>query len=111
MGPHPGRTAGADEADPGRLTEGPPADLDALIAPRAAALADYQSKRYAARYQALIREVVARETAVTGAPGPLSRAAAEGLYRVMAYKDEYEVARLHAAATYGEKPCSTCRHR
>ena len=49
-------------------------------------------------------DVVARETAVVGAPGRLSRAAAEGLYRVMAYKDEYEVARLHAAATYGEKP-------
>ncbi len=47
---------------------------------------------------------MARETAVIGAAGPLSRAAAEGLYRVMAYKDEYEVARLHAAATYGEKP-------
>ena len=86
------------------LTEGPPADLDALIALRAQALTAYQSKRYAARYQKLLREVVARETAVTGAPGRLSRAAAEGLYRVMAYKDEYEVARLHAAASYGEKP-------
>ena len=52
----------------------------------------------------LAAPVVARETAVTGAPGRLSRAAAEGLYRVMAYKDEYEVARLHAGATYGEKP-------
>ena len=86
------------------LTEGPPADLEALIAHRAAGLTAYQSKRYARRYLALVREVVARETAVAGAPGRLSRAAAEGLYRVMAYKDEYEVARLHAAATYGEKP-------
>jgi indolepyruvate ferredoxin oxidoreductase len=86
------------------LTDGPPADLDTLIAHRVQALTDYQSRRYAARYERLVREVVARETAVIGAPGPLSRAAAEGLYRVMAYKDEYEVARLHAAATYGEKP-------
>ncbi len=86
------------------LTDGPPADLDALIALRAEALTAYQSKRYAARYQKLLREVVARETAVAGGPGRLSRAAAEGLYRVMAYKDEYEVARLHAAASYGEKP-------
>jgi indolepyruvate ferredoxin oxidoreductase len=86
------------------VTEGPPADLDALIAHRAAALTAYQSKRYARRFQALVRDVIARETSVMGAPGRLSRAAVEGLFRVMAYKDEYEVARLHAAATYGEKP-------
>ncbi|WP_158924995.1 indolepyruvate ferredoxin oxidoreductase family protein [Acidisphaera sp. S103] len=86
------------------VVEGPPADLDGLIAHRTAALTAYQSKRYARRFQVLMKDVVARETAVAGAPGRLSRAAAEGLYRVMAYKDEYEVARLHASATYGEKP-------
>ena len=86
------------------ITDGPPADLDALIAQRAEALTAYQSKRYARRFQALLRDVVARDTAVTGAPGRLSRAAADSLYRVMAYKDEYEVARLHTSATYGEKP-------
>jgi indolepyruvate ferredoxin oxidoreductase len=86
------------------LTDGPPAGLDALIAHRADALTAYQSKRYAGRYATLMQEVVARETSMIGGPGRLSRAAAEGLYRVMAYKDEYEVARLHAAATYGEKP-------
>jgi len=88
----------------GEQIEGPPVGLEALIAHRVAALTAYQSKRYARRYAALVQAVVARETAVTGAPGRLSRAAAEGLYRVMAYKDEYEVARLHAGATYGEKP-------
>ncbi len=86
------------------VTDGAPADLEGLIAHRMGALTAYQSGRYAKRYERLVREVVAREAAVMGAAGPLSRAAAEGLYRVMAYKDEYEVARLHAAATYGEKP-------
>ncbi len=86
------------------LSEGEPAGLDDLIASRVAALTAYQSVRYARRYKALVQEVIDRETAVFGKPGPLSRAAAEGLHRVMAYKDEYEVARLHAAATYGVKP-------
>ncbi len=84
--------------------ETPPDTLMAVIATRMAALTAYQSRRYATRYRKLIDQVIARETVVFGQPGRLSRAAAEGLHRVMAYKDEYEVARLHAAATYGEKP-------
>jgi indolepyruvate ferredoxin oxidoreductase len=84
--------------------ESPPATLGALIEARAAALVAYQNRRLAGRYRVLVNEVIARETQVLGEPGRLSRAAAEGLYRVMAYKDEYEVARLHAAASYGEKP-------
>jgi indolepyruvate ferredoxin oxidoreductase len=84
--------------------EAPPVTLDALIEARAAALVAYQNTRLAKRYRALVDEVIAGESQVFGEPGRLSRAAAEGLYRVMAYKDEYEVARLHAAATYGEKP-------
>jgi indolepyruvate ferredoxin oxidoreductase len=82
----------------------PPDTLEGVIETRMAALTAYQSRRYARRYRKLVDQVIARETAVFGKPGRLSRAAAEGLHRVMAYKDEYEVARLHAAATYGEKP-------
>lgn len=75
--------------------------LDALIAARAAGLVDYQSPAYAARYRAMVQEVVDAETRVFGTAGSLSRSAAENLHRVMAYKDEYEVARLHAATEYG----------
>jgi indolepyruvate ferredoxin oxidoreductase len=77
-----------------------PLQLPELIEARAAALVDYQSAPYAAQYLSVIREVVARETAVAGRAGALSLAAAEGLFRLMAYKDEYEVARLYAAANY-----------
>ena len=84
--------------------EAPPATLDALIADRADRLAAYQDTRYAERYRALATAAAARETEAFGAPGRFARAVAEGLFRVMAYKDEYEVARLHAAASYGEHP-------
>ena len=86
------------------VLEKPPATLDALIEARATALTAYQSRRLANRYRRLMQEVIARETQASGGADRLSRAAAEGLYRVMAYKDEYEVARLHVSATYGDKP-------
>jgi indolepyruvate ferredoxin oxidoreductase len=81
-------------------TEAAPLDTRDLIEARAKALTAYQNAAYADRYRAAIREVEARETAVTGRTGRLTRAAAEGLFKLMAYKDEYEVARLHADRTW-----------
>ena len=48
----------------------PPDTLQALIETRTAALTAYQSRRYAVRYRKLVDRVIARETAVFGAPGP-----------------------------------------
>jgi indolepyruvate ferredoxin oxidoreductase len=81
-----------------------PMPVQALVETRAAALAVYQSGAYADRYRHLLDRLMARERAVFGRPGRLSRAVAEGLFRLMAYKDEYEVARLHAAESYGARP-------
>lgn len=77
-----------------------PPSLDALTEARAAELVAYQGEKLAARYRAL----VARAAKAEGAPGRLTSAVAEGYFRVLAYKDEYEVARLHAAAQHGENP-------
>jgi indolepyruvate ferredoxin oxidoreductase len=82
----------------------PAATIEELVATRAAFLTQYQSQRYADRYRELANDVIAHEEKIFGNPGKLSRAAAEGLFRVMAYKDEYEVARLHAEASYGARP-------
>ncbi len=79
-------------------------DLDAVVARRADELLQYQDAALAQRYRALVNAAAARETAVAGAPGRLTRAVAEGFFRALAIKDEYEVARLHAAATYGANP-------
>ncbi len=70
--------------------------LEAMIARRVADLTAYQSRRYAARYEAFVARVAAAETAAMPGENRLTRAVASQLYRLMAYKDEYEVARLHS---------------
>ena len=85
-------------------TKPEPTDLPSLVDRRATELVLYQGARLARRYRGLVDAVSTRETSLSGAPGPLSRAVAEAAFRVLAIKDEYEVARLHAAAEYGEHP-------
>jgi indolepyruvate ferredoxin oxidoreductase len=75
----------------------PPRAIEALIEDRAARLVAYQDAAYADRYRALLAPL-------EGAAEKLRRAAAENLFKLMAYKDEYEVARLHleSAERYGD---------
>jgi indolepyruvate ferredoxin oxidoreductase len=77
----------------------PPAPLRALLWGRAADLCAYQDTAYARRYVDDVLEVLGSELRA-GAPGrtPVTEAYARSLYKLMAYKDEYEVARLHLDA-------------
>jgi indolepyruvate ferredoxin oxidoreductase len=74
-----------------RETKALPDDLASLVARRAADLESYQNAAYAARYGALVTTVIAAEGAGSDR---LARAVAQNFHKLMAYKDEYEVARL-----------------
>jgi indolepyruvate ferredoxin oxidoreductase len=68
--------------------------LESIVAGRSAFLASYQNEAYAAQYCSFIDTVHAAEAQVSGATA-LSMAVARSLFKLMAYKDEYEVARLY----------------
>jgi indolepyruvate ferredoxin oxidoreductase len=68
--------------------------LRAVAGRRADELIAYQDHAYAAEFAARVRVVADAERAGLGAPGPLTGAYARNLFKLMAYKDEYEVARL-----------------
>ncbi len=57
-------------------------------------LVGYQNERYAQRFLQTLSRMVDAERRAVGRPGSFSEAAAAGLHKLMAYKDEYEVARL-----------------
>jgi indolepyruvate ferredoxin oxidoreductase len=86
------------------LTRKKTADLQDVIAIREASLAAYQSRRYAGRYRALVDRVAAAERSRIGEGSTrLTRAVAIGYYKLMAYKDEYEVARLYTDGRFEER--------
>ncbi len=73
--------------------------LDELIDRRTAFLTDYQNTAYAVRYRDLVESARQAEESVTGSSpaldGSLTEAVARYGFKLMAYKDEYEVARLY----------------
>ncbi|MGH6683462.1 MAG: indolepyruvate ferredoxin oxidoreductase family protein, partial [Pseudolabrys sp.] len=74
---------------------------------RAAFLAAYQNAGYARRYLDWVEKI--RTAEATKAPGQcaLSEAVARYLFKLMAYKDEYEVARLYTDTSFVERVKST----
>jgi indolepyruvate ferredoxin oxidoreductase len=84
------------EADDGRLSQ----SFEETVGRREAFLTDYQDAAYAARYRALVER--AREAEATSSPGKcgFAEAVARYLFKLMAYKDEYEVARLYADGSF-----------
>ena len=74
--------------------------LDEVIAKRVAFLTDYQNAAYAENYQAFVQKVRAVDTAAGEKNLALTEAVARYLFKLMAYKDEYEVARLHTDGAF-----------
>ncbi len=68
--------------------------LDDLLADRESELTAYQNPAYAAEYRRFVERVRAAERRVRPGAEELTRAVAWNLHKLMAYKDEYEVARL-----------------
>eukprot|EP00887_Chlorella_sp_A99_P004537 scaffold53.g4537.t1 len=77
-------------------------ELAALVSVRTAFLTQYQNARYAAQYKALIDKVAQAERTLTGTTR-LATVVARYYFKLMAYKDEYEVARLYTDGEFLNK--------
>jgi indolepyruvate ferredoxin oxidoreductase len=72
--------------------------VDSLVQRRVEFLTGYQNAAYAATYQAFVQRV--REREAPFGKSSLTEAVARNLFKLMAYKDEYEVARLHSDTAF-----------
>jgi indolepyruvate ferredoxin oxidoreductase len=78
-----------------------PQALCALVSRRVAQVIDYQDVGVARRYLELVELAITRERAhPPQAAWPLAHAVAQAWFKLITYKDEYEVARLHGATQY-----------
>jgi len=81
--------------------------LDDVIARRVEFLRAYQNARYARRYKAAVERVLAAEAQAAPESTALTDAVARSLFKLMAYKDEYEVARLYTDGSFAKQVAST----
>ena len=77
--------------------------LEDIIKDRALFLSNYQNKKYADTYVNLVNKTIATEKKLNNNKDDLAKAVAKYLSKLMAYKDEYEVARLYTNGEFKEK--------
>jgi indolepyruvate ferredoxin oxidoreductase len=77
--------------------------LDEIVSKRIELLTAYQDMAYAKKYVEFVEQVKAAESALGVKTLKLTEAVARYYYKLMAYKDEYEVARLHTDPAFREK--------
>ncbi len=81
--------------------------LDDVVARRVAFLTAYQDAAYAARYRDRVARIRALEAKAAPAGTALTEAVARNLFKLMAYKDEYEVARLYTDGHFARQVAAT----
>ncbi|NRO99386.1 indolepyruvate ferredoxin oxidoreductase family protein [Paraburkholderia sp. NMBU_R16] len=89
-----------DKLNPLSIERAEPFNLDAFVKARKNDLEAYQSAAYAKRYESLIEKVKAEESRLRGVHAELTASVARSYYKVLAYKDEYEVARLYTDGSF-----------
>jgi indolepyruvate ferredoxin oxidoreductase len=77
-----------------------PDTLEDVVKLRMALLTDYQDSALAAKYKAKIDWIAEREKTLAPGRSGLAEAAARGYYKLLAYKDEYEVARMYTDGSF-----------
>lgn len=104
-----GRLAANDMGAVERFASGdqPPAStgpeaIDALIERLSTDLVAYQDEIYARRFRALVDIAIEADAKIGGRKDALTRAVARYFHKLMAYKDEYEVARLYSDGSFHE---------
>jgi indolepyruvate ferredoxin oxidoreductase len=105
-----GRAAAVDPAAVERIARPAPAvpirslsqSLDEMVARRVEFLTAYQNAAYARRYEDLVRNVQAAEASRAPGQTGLAESVARYAFKLMAYKDEYEVARLYTDGSFAK---------
>ncbi|MFC3614405.1 indolepyruvate ferredoxin oxidoreductase family protein [Lutimaribacter marinistellae] len=98
MATDPARLDGYDDPQPQVET------FEQMVARRAAFLEEYQNAAYAKRYTARLEKF---RSDMPGASDEMLRAAARNLFKLMAYKDEFEVARLMTRDSFAQELAET----